>query len=178
MRKLGRVAVVLATVIAGLGIGGPARAHDTGPPPEANCFIWWAPHVPFDNWVRACFEANGDKLWVEDRNPDGHSVKAFFVTARGWVGDCRNAHGAGTWHACGFSWIDEQDDIRYRICLTEGSEERPIACTSDAEFKFVHPFTCWLRADSGFGTPGGCDVPRAGNQLAAPRPGQREGAWT
>lgn len=55
-----------------------------------------------DNYVKSCFEINGDDFWVYDDDRDFRSAVIFYETARGGTGECRNAHGIGKWHECLF----------------------------------------------------------------------------
>ncbi|WP_124821770.1 hypothetical protein [Micromonospora ureilytica] len=158
MTRAKLLASLIAAVVAILAISpAPAQAHPGGPPAGVKCATWSGVGIWWGG-VKACFEAEGDELWVEDGDADGYSVKAYFETAYGNTGECRNAHGANTWHQCGFSYISEQDDIRWWICLTDGSEQRHVTCTTDGSFSQAK--SCWTRADSGQGTVNGCNRPR------------------
>jgi hypothetical protein len=62
--------------------------------------------------AEACFQANGDKIWVKDTSSDWYSGVARWYTDYGRWGTCRNALGAGKWGVCNknlaeghtFSW--------------------------------------------------------------------------
>lgn len=86
--------VVGAAAIAALA--GTATAAQGAPPPSAPCAA--------TTGARACFEAYGDRVWVQDTRADGHHAEAYLVVNGGSAGTiityCENFNGASTWVVC------------------------------------------------------------------------------
>jgi hypothetical protein len=66
----------------------------------------------------ACFQANGDQLWVYDGKADGKS--AVLVWENGArKGACRNSSGSGKWAHCNKDFT-EGSRIYFRGCVYDG----------------------------------------------------------
>ncbi len=78
-------------------VAAPAASAHSGGPPGGEPLV-----CATDNYVKSCFEQNGDDFWVYDAEKDGRSAYISFTTSRGGSGSCRNSHGYGTWHECTF----------------------------------------------------------------------------
>jgi hypothetical protein len=96
--RLRSVAVTVCTALSAIAVTPAAASAHPGLPndPSLHCY-------PDDGFVKLCFEQEGDDVWVKDTERDGKSALVRWrVGSR--VGECRNAHGAGTWHECTYDF--------------------------------------------------------------------------
>jgi hypothetical protein len=112
--------VALATLLATLLTPAAASAHTGGPPNEQ---LICSPRQAWstDGYVRGCFEVQGDDFWVYDARADGASgVVVWWTTGlNASYGECRNAHGNGTWHECTYD-LHEGDRIDWEHWTFDG----------------------------------------------------------
>lgn len=90
-------ALSCSILVLAVGFASPADAHSGTPPGDSVC-------APDDNRVRSCFVQDTDNFWVRDTEQDGRSAVVVWSTRTGQSGSCRNSHGVGTWHACGYEF--------------------------------------------------------------------------
>lgn len=84
-----------------------------------------------NTYAKACFDHNGDFLWVKDKYGDGESAVAdwyyCYATADGCEtnrrGGCRNALSAGSWGYCNKE-LAETGHVRFRACRIDWDGER------------------------------------------------------
>lgn len=79
-----------------------------------------------------CWEAGGDRWWVQDTASDGRSAVSDWLNyVNGAVhrtGGCRNGLGAGTWGFCNKDYI-ENSTLLFRECRNEGASPNFTACS-------------------------------------------------
>ncbi|MEV6754337.1 hypothetical protein [Streptomyces sp. NPDC051214] len=129
-RKIAAVTgAVIATVALSTTIGAsPALAAGSvkktakagsAPPSGVPCSV--------GKGVTACFEKQGDKMWVRDNQEDGHHAVGGFGFANGdsdvWDYECHDYKGkAGGWTYCSWaSTIPESSTITFRGMEFNGS---------------------------------------------------------
>jgi hypothetical protein len=78
--------------------------------------------------AKACFQADGDKLWVKDTSADGHSATASWEewwqaldSSVARQGSCVNKLGAGTWGVCNKDF-PEGDTIKFSACVYDSAD--------------------------------------------------------
>ncbi|MFC5748024.1 hypothetical protein ACFPZN_20535 [Actinomadura rugatobispora] len=91
------------------------------PPAQASIRYCTDPHT----WGRVCFQPDGEILYVEDNEADGHHVRGFAwsesVEGTPATYECKNTKGAGTVRECNFSW-PERHRIYFFAALYEGDK--------------------------------------------------------
>ena len=71
----------------------------------------------------ACFDPDGDVIYVKDIKADGYSAVMRWYTDYGRWGTCRNANGAGTWAKCNKDFA-EGHTITWRATQYNGDTKK------------------------------------------------------
>ncbi|MFJ4714623.1 hypothetical protein [Streptomyces sp. NPDC088785] len=124
-----RIALVTGALVTGLALAAaPASATESvkqtakkgsGPPSGAQCSV--------GKGVTVCFQKDGDRIWVLDKQEDGHHAVGGWGFANGdsdvWDYECHDYAGkAGGWTYCGWAdTIPESATITFRGMEFEGS---------------------------------------------------------
>lgn len=121
-RILRGVGIILAAFSLMLGFSTAAQASSDGPTlctTASHSCVW--------------FIANGDKIYVQDGNADGHSAVGQVCAPA----DCSieagyfwNTAGSGTTYYWSMSYIPEGTTVYYRPCYGESSDHSIISCNS------------------------------------------------
>jgi hypothetical protein len=100
MRKLLIAALAGATML----IGAQSAAASDRELADPGRYPGGLPCASNGSGAIACFQSNGDKIWIKDDGDDGHSAIAVW---QHYLGDgayrkgyCRNALGYGRWGVC------------------------------------------------------------------------------
>ena len=102
------------------------RAEPSGPPPSTvPCAV--------TTGARACFQAYGDRWWVQDTAPDSASAEARWRNYHSdgslhRLGVCRNSLGNGNWGVCNKNY-NEGTSIQWRACVYDGSRNVLVRCS-------------------------------------------------
>jgi hypothetical protein len=82
--------------------------------------------------AKACFEANGDRWWVQDTAADSASAEARWDNYRNGSlyrsGICRNSLGSGKWGKCNKNYY-EDSSLAWIACVYDASEGVLIRCS-------------------------------------------------
>ena len=101
------------------------RAVASGQPPST------LPCIPTTGAL-ACYQAYGDRWYVQDTRADGASAEAFWQNYRGGSlyreGICRNSLGNGKWGVCNKNYY-ENSFIRWAACVYNGSTGEVVRCS-------------------------------------------------
>ena len=101
------------------------RAVASGPPSST------LPCIPTLGAL-ACYQAYGDRWYVQDTRADGASAEAFWQNYRGGnlyrEGICRNSLGNGKWGVCNKNYY-ENSFIRWAACVYNGSTGEVVRCS-------------------------------------------------
>ncbi|WP_345456538.1 hypothetical protein [Nocardioides marinquilinus] len=119
----------------------------------SNRCVWWNKRNQQQTPIAAaCFEADGDQIFVRDYLRDGRAAVAWWQieTRKGQtkrIGGCLNRHGSGTASVCNKNF--DEDDVIY---LRTGVWRRQPLRRDN----LVLGLGCWLSVSSGALYPPGC----------------------
>lgn len=86
----------------------------------------------------ACFEANGDRMWVKDTSADGHSAtlswenwyaEPMFDPVLNRYGSCVNKLGNGKWGVCNKD-LPEGSFVDFEACVYDAGSGAWYGCSS------------------------------------------------
>lgn len=142
MRKKRSVLVTLAAIVGALFALAMPGAALAAPDYEVDYAVAGDPPInrgPCLQRVGAviCFEASGDKWWVQDTDEDHASAVAEWYNHRNGSlyrqGACRNTLGYGKWGVCNKDYY-ETSDIEARACVVNLSASSVVGCTGKKWF--------------------------------------------
>ncbi len=133
----------LLTAVAPL-LSGPAQAMTTPRGPETAYHYEWNDGGPSDGpvyyhtyycngttGVTACFDADGDDIFVKDTKADGFSAVMRWHTDYGRWGTCRNRLGSGTWALCNKNLQEASHTMTWRATRYNGNTGKWVAPESN-----------------------------------------------
>ncbi|MFB7496620.1 hypothetical protein ACFC09_18360 [Streptomyces sp. NPDC056161] len=97
----------------------------------------------------ACFQKYGDKWWVKDTDPDGHSATASWKNTlwngSAWIlyrqGSCVNKLGAGKWGVCNKDYYEQSSknyygypgsSLAWQACIYDSTAGTWHGCSNEA----------------------------------------------
>lgn len=114
----------IKTIMASCVIAGTA-VMATATPAAANQYDCNLNSAVRANGGYACFEANGDHIWIHDTASDSASAIAYWQVSNGTSGSCTNSLGGGAWKDCNYNF-DEDYQVRLKVRVYDRSENQEI----------------------------------------------------